>query len=66
MLDILLEFYVKSDGANKKKMLCCIFAEKRILETRIRRLAEMQFRAAEKIKKKGRNGEREMGRKEKG
>ena len=32
MLENLLEYYRKSDGATKKKILGCIFAEKLILE----------------------------------
>ena len=47
MLENLLEYYRKSDGATKKKILGCIFSEKPVLERRIRQLAETQFRAAE-------------------
>jgi tRNA(Ile2) C34 agmatinyltransferase TiaS len=47
MLENLLEYYRKSDGATKKKIPGCIFSEKPVLETRIRQLAETQFRAAE-------------------
>ena len=32
MLENLLEFYRKSDGKTKKKILSCIFAEKLVLE----------------------------------
>jgi hypothetical protein len=32
MLENLLEYYRKSDGATKKKVLGCIFAEKLVLE----------------------------------
>jgi len=32
MLENLLEYYRKSDGATKKKILGCIFAEKLVLE----------------------------------
>jgi site-specific DNA recombinase len=32
MLENLLEFYRKSDGATKKKILSCIFAEKLVFE----------------------------------
>jgi predicted nucleic acid-binding Zn-ribbon protein len=45
MLENLLEYYRKSDGATKKKILGCIFAEKLVLETRNE---VTQFRAAEK------------------
>jgi len=34
MLEKLLEFYRKSDGATKKKILGCIFAEKLVLKHR--------------------------------
>ncbi|MFH1320085.1 MAG: hypothetical protein ABII90_05455 [Bacteroidota bacterium] len=32
MMETLMEFYRKSDGATKKKILGCIFSEKLILE----------------------------------
>jgi hypothetical protein len=32
MLENLLEYYRKSDGATKKKILVCIFAEKLVFE----------------------------------
>jgi hypothetical protein len=32
MLENLLEFYRKSEGATKKKILGCIFSEKLVLE----------------------------------
>jgi hypothetical protein len=52
MLENLLEFYRKSDGASKRKILGCIFSEKLVLETRNPVLSGInsvtQFRAAEK------------------
>jgi len=74
MLENLLEFYRKSDGKIKKKILGCIFAEKLVLEKGkfatpvFTEPIQLIFRISEVLGSrvwKGRGGEREIRRKNK-